>query len=142
MLTYFLYYTIIYIQGSLCHTHFSPYIYYIACVFHFCVSECSVEIISCIDPASGLPTQKIVKTIKDPETGQVYKMVTPLPADQQNNVQIVCKTDPVTGKVTQQVVQTITNTETGETTQLPVETSTGTFTNLIPKQCYQKKPLT
>ena len=108
-------------------THFSPYIY-IACVFHFCVSECSVEIISCIDPASGLPTQKIVKTIKDPETGQVYKMVTPLPADQQNNVQIVCKTDPVTGKVTQQVVQTITNTETGETTQLPVETSTGTFT--------------
>jgi len=51
-------------------------------------------------------------------------MVTPLPADQQNNVQIVCKTDPVTGKVTQQVVQTITNTETGETTQLPVETST------------------
>ena len=69
-------------------------------------------------------------------------MVTPLPADQQNNVQIVSKTDPVTGKVTQQVVQTITNTETGETTQLPVETSTGTFTNLIPKQCYQKKPLT
>jgi hypothetical protein len=51
-------------------------------------------------------------------------MVTPLPADQQNNVQIVSKTDPVTGKVTQQVVQTITNTETGETTQLPVETST------------------
>ena len=65
-------------------------------------------------------------------------MVTPLPADQQNNVQIVCKTDPVTGKVTQQVVQTITNTETGETTQLPVETSTGTFTTLIPNTVTRK----
>ena len=54
-------------------------------------------------------------------------MVTPLPADQQNNVQIVCKTDPVTGKVTQQVVQTVTDTTTGETTQLPVETSSGTY---------------
>ena len=53
-------------------------------------------------------------------------MVTPLPADQQNNVQIVCKTDPVTGKVTQQVVQTVTDTTTGETTQLPVKTSSGT----------------
>lgn len=66
-------------------------------------------------------------------------MVTPLPADQQNNVQIVCKTDPVTGKVTQQVVQTITNTETGETTQLPVETSTGTLTNLISKNSATRK---
>ena len=54
-------------------------------------------------------------------------MVTPVPADQENNpVQIVCKTDPVTGKVTQQVVQTVTDTTTGETTQLPVKTSSGT----------------
>ena len=98
---------------------------YIACGFHF--SDVSVEIISCIDPGSGQPTQKIVKTIKDPETGQVYKMVTPLPPDQQNNVQIVCKTDPVTGKVTQQVVQTVTDTTTGETIQQPLKTSSGTY---------------
>ena len=96
--------------------------------FYFCVSECSVQIISCTDPASGQPTQKIVKTIKDPETGQVYKMVTPLPADQQQNVQIVCKTDPVSGKITQQIVQTVTDTTTGETTQVPVKISSGILT--------------
>ena len=99
---------------------------YIARGFHF--SDVSVEIISCIDPGSGQPTQKIVKTIKDPDTGQVYKMVTPLPTDQQQNVQIVCKTDPVSGKITQQIVQTVTDTTTGETTQVPVKISSGILT--------------
>ena len=55
-------------------------------------------------------------------------MVTPLPADQQQNVQIVCKTDPISGKITQQIVQTVTDTTTGETTQVPVKISSGILT--------------
>ena len=86
-------------------------------------TDVSIDIITQIDPKTGQLSQKVVKTVTDPESGQTYKVVSEIPPEQ--NVHIVTKQDPITGKITQKLVQTVTDTVTGEVIQEPFETSIG-----------------
>lgn len=109
--------------------HFLPF----CAVF---LSDCSIEIITCTDPKTGKPTQKIVKSVVDPDSGNVYKMVTEIPEDQSGNVQVVTRQDPVTGETVQEIVTVMVDPETGETVQVPADIPMGTchFTYYINSQ--------
>lgn len=90
----------------------------------FLLSEASIEIITCTDPVTGKPIQKVVKSVVDPDTGNVYKVVNTLDQDQSGNVQVVTRQDPLTGNMIQELVNIVLD-ENGQPMQVPVDLPKG-----------------